>query len=137
MTQKRSFWFANIQSGGILTPQPFQHQRWLLLSSSFAAFSITVHISGEGMVVSQSLGLLITDSISFLMALSASQLHSSPTMFNPPSTPQRTPHPLLRAELDMNMSSLAQKVVGRSLYPSVLGSANNTHSLPNMPTCSM
>ena len=69
------------------------------------------------MVVSQGLGLLITDSASFLMALSASQLHSSPTMFNPPSTPQRTPHPLLKTELDMNMSSLAQKVVGRSVMP--------------------
>lgn len=95
---------------------------------------MTVHISGEGMVVSQSLGLLITDSISFLTALSASQLHSSPTMFNPPSTPQRTPHPLLRAELDVNMSSLAQKVVGRSLNTSILGNANNTTRLPNLPT---
>ena len=76
--------------------------------------------SGESMVVSQSLGLLITDSISFVTALSASQLHSSPTMFNPPSTPQRTPHPLLRAELDMEKSSLAQKVVGRSINLSLV-----------------
>ena len=85
--------------------------------------------AGEGMVVSQSLGLLITDSISFLTALSASQLHSSPTMFNPPSTPQRTPHPLLRAELDVNTSSLAQRVAGQFVHTSVLCSVSNTISL--------
>lgn len=88
------------------------------------------------MVVSQSLSLLITDSISFVTALSASQLHSSPTMFNPPSTPQRTPHPLLRAELDMDKSSLAQKVVGRSIDMSFnqpfLGIVDNTSSLLGM-----
>ena len=67
------------------------------------------------MVVSQSLSLLMTDSVSFLMALSASKLHSSPTMFNPPSTPQPTPHPLVQAELDRDVASLAQKVVGKSV----------------------
>lgn len=104
-----------------------------VIISFVVMFFVVVQTSGEGMVVSQSLGLLITDSVSFLMALSASQLHSSPTMFNPPSTPQRTPHPLLKSELDMNMSSLAQKVVGKSISTLALGSVNTTSSMPT--TC--
>ena len=63
-------------------------------------------------MVAQSLALLATDSVTFLMALGASQLHSSPTMFNPPSTPEPTSHPLLRNPADMDVVTLPNKILG-------------------------
>ena len=73
---------------------------------------LTTVIAGEAMVVAQSLALLATDSVSFLMALGASQLHSSPTMFNPPLTPEPTPHPLLRDPTEVDIVTLPSKILG-------------------------
>lgn len=66
------------------------------------------------MVVAQSLAFLATDSASLLMALTASHLHSSPSLFNPPSSPARSPHPLLMAELDIASATKTNKAAGES-----------------------
>lgn len=59
------------------------------------------------MVVAQSLALLLVDTAMLLAALTAAQLHNSPSLFNPPATPDREPHPLLRAQTDQEPGSVS------------------------------
>ena len=95
-----------------LTISTVSCHNWLLSIMCFVS-SLMLWCSGEAAVVAQSLALLATDSVSFLVALSASQLHSSPTMFNPPSTPEPTSHPLLRNPADMDIVTLPNKILGK------------------------
>ncbi len=67
---------------------------------------------GEAMVVVQSLAFLATDSGSLLMALTASHLHSSPSLFNPPSSPDKSPHPLLTAQMDTVSATMPNRGAG-------------------------
>ena len=67
---------------------------------------------GEAMVVAQSLAFLATDSASLLMALTASQLHSSPSLFNPPSSPDKPPHPLLTTHMDTATATMPNRGAG-------------------------
>ena len=64
------------------------------------------------MVVAQSLAFLATDSTALLTALAASNLHSSPSLFNPPSSPDRSPHPLLRAQQEVETATMPLKSMG-------------------------
>ncbi len=67
---------------------------------------------GEAMVVAQSLAFLATDSSSLLMALTASHLNSSPSLFNPPSSPDKSPHPLLTAQMDTVSATMPNRGAG-------------------------
>ncbi|KAL0035579.1 hypothetical protein WJX79_000184 [Trebouxia sp. C0005] len=88
---------------------------------------------GEAMVVAQSLAFLATDSASLLMALTASSLHSSPSLFNPPSSPDKPPHPLLTAQMDTVTATMPNRGAGglnssRSIRNMILDSIYETQN---------
>lgn len=65
------------------------------------------------MVIAQSLALLATDTAMLTLALMASHVHNSPSLFNPPTSPDRQPHPLVRAQMETELASMPNRYLMR------------------------
>ena len=64
------------------------------------------------MVIAQSLVLLATDTAMLVLALMASHVHNSPSLFNSPASPDRQPHPLV-SQMETELASMPNRYLMR------------------------